>query len=209
MFISFEGVDGSGKTTQIDLLCSYFSSVGIDFVRTKEPGGNEQANKIRSVILSEKGFETQTQLLLVNAARFENYTKTIKPALQEGKIVISDRFFDSTIVYQGHLLDLNIDLIHTTHKMFFNDIKPDITFLLDIDPHNVVSRIEMKNMDFENAMNTNWLDDLAIIAREKAVTCYREIASKNKDRVIVINANEPKEKVFSQILSHIKAIGKK
>ncbi|MEI4220315.1 MAG: dTMP kinase, partial [Candidatus Dasytiphilus stammeri] len=133
MFITFEGIDGSGKTTQSELLANYFKQIHGEnnVVLTREPGGTDFAEKIRGLLLKDN-IDPISELLLLISMRHEHMKKLILPALLEGKIVICDRFIDSTIAYQGYGLGVDLSLIRDLHKLV--EIKyPDITFILDID----------------------------------------------------------------------------
>ena len=133
LFISFEGSDGCGKSTQIDLLAKYFTTQNKNFVKTEEPGGTLGSNEIRKILLRENNFHwsVETETLLFMAARNDHVEKVIKPAIEDNKIVICDRFMDSTIVYQG----MRSSQAKNLSLMLFEliGINPDITFLIDMD----------------------------------------------------------------------------
>ncbi|OFW62475.1 MAG: dTMP kinase [Actinobacteria bacterium RBG_19FT_COMBO_36_27] len=199
LFITFEGLDGSGKTTQIKLLSSYLKSKGFDVVLTIEPGGTGIGGKIRKILLAKGNLDIshKTETFLFLASRAELTSKVIKPALREGKIVICDRFFDSTLVYQGIARGLGEKQILDMSLWATSGLVPDITFLLSIkagkgeerisDANRKKDRIELEEDDF----------------KEKIYRGYLEIARKNKKRFVVINGEKSIESIFEEIKSKI------
>ena len=130
LFITFEGVDGIGKTTQLQLLHTSMLDANLPALTTREPGGVKSAEHIRTILLSERGLEPVTELLLHSAARAEHAHKLIKPHLEKGNIIISDRYVDSTIVYQGFAMGIPIATIMEVHQIGTAMLMPDITFVL-------------------------------------------------------------------------------
>ena len=199
LFITFEGLDGSGKTTQIKLLCSYLKSKGFDVVLTIEPGGTGIGGKIRKILLAKGNLDIshKTETFLFLASRAELTSKVIKPALKEGKIVICDRFFDSTLVNQHIARVLGEKQILDMSLWATSGLVPDITFLLSIkagkgeerisDANRKKDRIELEEDDF----------------KEKIYRGYLEIARKNKKRFVVINGEKSIESIFEEIKSKI------
>ncbi|AZU37466.1 dTMP kinase [Wolbachia endosymbiont of Bemisia tabaci] len=182
MFITFEGIDGSGKTTQSELLANYFKQIHGEnnVVLTREPGGTDFAEKIRGLLLKDN-IDPISELLLLISMRHEHMKKLILPAFLEGKIVICDRFIDSTIAYQGYGLGVDLSLIRELHKLV--EIKyPDITFILDIDVQVGLSRAKDKNKYEE--MNVDFYN--------KVREGFQEIAKKEPKRCSVITKIETK-----------------
>ncbi|WP_419214324.1 dTMP kinase [Wolbachia endosymbiont of Rhagoletis cingulata] len=182
MFITFEGIDGSGKTTQSELLANYFKQVRGEnnVVLTREPGGTDFAEKIRGLLLKDN-IDPISELLLLTSMRYEHMKELILPALKEGKTVICDRFIDSTIAYQGYGLGVDLSLIRDLHKLV--EIKyPDITFILDIDVQVGLSRAKDKNKYEE--MNVDFYN--------KVREGFQEIAKKEPKRCSVITKIETK-----------------
>ena len=198
LFISFEGIDGCGKSTQIDLLAKYFTKLKKPIVKTEEPGGTAGANEIRKILLRENNFQwsVETEALLFMAARNDHVEKVIKPAIKDNKIVICDRFMDSTIVYQGMRSPKAKKLSSTLFELIA--INPDITFLIDMEPEIALNRalnrsteedrFENYGINFQHELRKNFLD----------------IAYKHSDRIKIINGNRSPEDVAAQIIESIK-----
>lgn len=195
MFITFEGIDGSGKTTQSKLLANHFKQIRGEnnVVLTREPGGTNFAEKVRGVLLTNN-IDSISELLLLTSMRREHMKKLILPALAEGKIVICDRFIDSTIAYQGYGFGVDLGLIRDLHKLV--EIKyPDITFILDIDVKVGLNRAKDKNKYEE--MDVNFYN--------KVRKGFQEIAIKEPVRCSVITGIETKNDnhVHNEIIDKI------
>ncbi|WP_342068390.1 dTMP kinase [Wolbachia endosymbiont (group B) of Melanargia galathea] len=196
MFITFEGIDGSGKTTQSELLANYFKQIHGEnnVVLTREPGGTDLAEKIRGSLLKDN-IDPISELLLFTSMRYEHMKELILPALKEGKTVICDRFIDSTIAYQGYGLGVDLSLIRDLHKLV--EIKyPDITFILDIDVQVGLSRAKDKNK----------YEEMSIDFYHKIRKGFQEIAIKESNRCNVITgiADKDNNKVYSEIIDVIR-----
>ena len=153
MFITFEGIDGCGKTTQAKLLAESLEKAGYKVLITREPGGTEFADKIRSIVKdSSIKIDGLTEYLLFASARADHIEKVIKPALKENTIVICDRFIDSSYAYQGYGKNVDLEFIINTNKFIIGDLYPDLTFYIDISPKEAMKRIEFRN-EFRNENN--------------------------------------------------------
>ncbi|AMP21142.1 hypothetical protein AZF37_08205 [endosymbiont 'TC1' of Trimyema compressum] len=180
LFITFEGVDGSGKTTQAQLLKEFLENKGHSVLLTREPGGTKFAEAIRNLLLHiHDPINPMTEVYLYCAARNEHYHKIILPALKEGKIVISDRFYDSTIAYQGAGRKLGIDKMIEMNQEFILNSKPEITFFLDTPLSIIEERLNRKKMDRMEKAGIHFLADV----REG----YLEIMRREPKRVFSIN----------------------
>lgn len=197
MFITIEGPDGGGKTTQMNLLVPALQQQGFDIVRTREPGGTEIGDQIRSVIMDmkNKSMDPRTEILLFCASRAQLVEELIRPSLAAGKIVLCDRYADSTMAYQGygHGLDKTV----LTHLLDFatGGLKPDLTLLLDISAEAGLRR-RLVNHDEWNRM-----DDYALQFHERVRKGYLEMAAAEPTRFVVINADRSPEEIHEEILA--------
>ncbi len=198
LFITLEGIEGSGKTTQSKLLYEHLFQIGYDVLLTEEPGGTEIGLKIREILLDKAHsiLDPITELLLYNASRAQHVREKIMPSMNERRIIICDRFFDSTIAYQGYGRGMNIDMIIKLHEISTGGLKPHITFLLDIDPEKSIlrhlmgkelDRIELESIDFHNKVRKGYL----------------EIARNEPERIMVINADTEIDEIHSIIINRI------
>ena len=200
MFITFEGGEGSGKSTQAKLLTEHLRNSGKDVLLTREPGGTELAEQIRNLLLGNKEItDPMTELLLLTAARKNHIQNLIIPALKEGKVVISDRFLDSTIVYQGYVKKLEIDKIIKISEIAFEGFSPDITFLIDIDPIIGKERIA------KNRSETNHYDQKNIEFHQNIRESYLKIAKDHQNRIKLIDGSMSLEQVSLKIIDAINA----
>ncbi len=142
LFITFEGLEGCGKTTQAKMLFDFLIKQKIPSIYTKEPGGTKIGDKIRKILLDQKndGMDYKSEMLLFLASRAENVRLIILPALEEGKVVISDRFYDSTTAYQGYGRGIDLKIIKHLNNLVVGKAIPDLTFILDIDPYEGLRR---------------------------------------------------------------------
>jgi len=193
LFITFEGCDGSGKTTQINFLAQHCRDLGYKVLLTREPGGTSISENIRAVILDPQNKELAptTEALLYAASRAQHVAEVIKPALSEGKIVLCDRYIDSSIAYQGYGRDLGDD-VRIINEFAIQGLSPDITFFLDIKPVMGLARIK-KSGDFDR------IEKEAIDFHEKVYSGYMELIKKNPLRFIVVDGNASKDILASQI----------
>jgi len=174
-FITIEGIEGSGKSTLAKGLKLYLENLGLKVVFTREPGGSSVGEKIRKILLSkEDSMDSMTEVFLFLAARRENVVKNILPALQNGIVVIADRYTDSTLAYQGYGRGLPIKILRRLNKIATKKIYPNLTFLIDIPPgrglerknENDFDRIEKENLDFHKRVREGYLR-LARIAKKR------------------------------------------
>ncbi|MCL1989808.1 MAG: dTMP kinase [Defluviitaleaceae bacterium] len=184
MFVTLEGVDGSGKTTVAKELVTLLENEGHAAIYTREPGGNKIAEAIRAVILDRAHTEMdpRTESLLYAAARRQHLVEIIEPALKSGKIVICDRFIDSSIAYQGYARGIEPTLIETINAFAIADVKPDVTFLIDVKPEIGLERIQK---DKHREINRLDLESLAF--HQSVYEGYQQLAKKDAGRIHVID----------------------
>lgn len=203
MFISFEGPDGAGKTTQIDSLVAHLTALGLEVVKTREPGGCPLADKVRALLLQRDGgdWQNMSEVLLLYAARVEHVETVIKPALKAGKTVISDRFADSTFSYQGYGHGLDLDAIRAIDKHSIGGFKPDLTFILDIDVREGLARTAARFEDQgdDGAQTEDRFERMDIAFHERLRQGYLDIAKKEPGRCRVINAAQSIEAIGRDI----------
>ena len=201
MFLTLEGIEGSGKTTQINNVYRFLENKGHNCVITREPGGTKIGRKIRSILLDpeNKGMEPMAELLLYFSDRVEHVKKLIKPALAEGKTVICDRYFDATLVYQGYARGLDIKLITQLHELVLEGLKPDITLLLDLSPETGLSRAWEQIGNGSRSGDETRFEKEALSFHEKIRGGYLELARLEPQRFRVIDASQEKNKVQMDI----------
>jgi dTMP kinase len=202
MFISFEGIEGSGKTTQINHMNKFLQDNGHDCVITREPGGTRIGEKIRAILLdpASKDMDPLTELLLYTADRAQHIKEFVHPFLSAGKTVLCDRFYDATIVYQGFARGLDIGLIDKLHKLLFKDLKPDITILLDLPTEKGLSRAwkQIENGARES-VETRFEEEKRSF-HNKVRSGYLELARLEPGRFKVIDASMDENQVRNEII---------
>lgn len=208
-FIVFEGGEGAGKTTQLSAVKSYLSDIGRDFVATREPGGTAGSEQLRSLLLQKDGWNwtSTSELLLMTAARVEHVERLIKPSLDDGKIVLCDRFVGSTIALQGGGGGVDIDTIVDLHRQAVGGFLPDLLILLDVDAarglgHSLKrlgastsaeSRFEMKGIEYHRRVNQ----------------AYRDHSAKMGHVFALIDANRDLEQVRADVLQAVSSFLKR
>ena len=199
-FITFEGGEGAGKTSILHSLNEKLYNLGYDVLATREPGGIEIAEKIRKIILSPENteMEKRTEALLFAAARRQHLVQKVLPALEEGKIVLCDRFIDSSLAYQGHAQGLGIDEVFVINQFAIQDCMPDLTLFFDIEPKKGLERIAA-NKDRER----NRLDMEKIHFHEQVYEGYQLLADRFPNRIHKINADQAIERVEEDALNNI------
>lgn len=199
VFISLEGIEGCGKSTQARMLSDYVSELGYCVVLTREPGGTPIAEKIREMLLDPRNqnMTSRTELLLYLASRSQHVEQIIMPALQDGKIVICERFNDATRAYQGYARGLDMNLIEELTRIATGNLEPDLTIILDLEAEegliraekfkNYRDRLESENLDFHNKVREGYLT----------------IAQNNPERVRVVDAKGTIEDVYLRLKQYI------
>lgn len=195
LFITFEGADGCGKTTQMNLLKDYLIKNGYDVVLTREPGAKGLGEKIREILLNYDGdVADRCESFLFLADRAQNIETIVNPALEQGKIVLCDRHTDSTVAYQGYGRGLDIDEINMLNNIATNWKKPDLTFVFDVDIETSMKRVGSEKDRMESAGKEFF---------NRVRKGYLELAQKEPQRIKVIDSTHSIEEVFKDVLNHI------
>ena len=197
-FVTFEGGEGSGKSTLIKLLSDYLTQKNVDFLATREPGGLEVCEEIREIVkYSKSSLTPETELLLFSASRAQLVSEVIEPALNAGKLVLCDRFFDSTRVYQGFCANIPDETVMSITKFATNGLVPTITFFLDIDPKFAFERKggkdegdRIENKDFSFHEN---------------VRKYFKFLADKEERFVVLDATKTPNELLDEVVNTLKA----
>jgi dTMP kinase len=203
LFITFEGIEGCGKTTQIGLLTSFLKSLHRPFLLTREPGGTKIGEQIRHILLSSEnvGIEPMAELFLYTAARVQHLRQVIFPALREGKVVICDRFADATFAYQGYGRGLDLAWIEETHARTMENVKPDLTFLLDL-PVEEGLRRAVKRME-KHPVKEDRFEKEALDFHRRVREGYLILARNEPQRIIVLDGMKDEQTIHREIVSHL------
>lgn len=190
-FITLEGPDGCGKTSQIPLLADYLRAQGRDVLTTREPGGTEIGDQVRRVImdLKNKGMDPRTEILLFQASRVQIVEQVIRPALREGKVVICDRYADSTLAYQGYGHQTDLAFLRNLLSFATGGLQPDLTLLLDLDVQEGLNRRQKGGGEW------NRLDDYELEFHHRVRLGYHELARQEPARWVTLDANRPMEAI--------------
>lgn len=197
LFISFEGVDGAGKTTQVNLLADHLRALGREAVVTREPGGTALGTQIRAMLLTanpDEEISPRTEALLFAADRAQHVSEVIRPALERGAVVITDRYLDSSLAYQSGGRELTADDIRNLSMWATNNLLPARTYLLDIDPRASHTRLEHAEDRMESAG-----DDF----QQRTRTAFLELAAAQPQRFRVIDAQQSVEKIAGLICDDV------
>jgi len=208
IFISFEGIEGTGKSTQAKLLYQWLFGKRYEVILTEEPGGTQIGLRIRELLLSveHKGMTSLTDLLLYNSSRAQHIHQVIIPAIRRGAVVITDRFSDSTVAYQGYGRGIDLNLIDSIDKIATGNMRPDLTLLLDLDVEiglkrnreiNKTDRLELEDLEFHRRVRSG----------------YHEIAARERKRIKLIDASggieEIQDRIVGVVTDFIRSYGTK
>lgn len=199
-FISFEGGEGSGKSTQMKLLQEAFAKSSLAFVATREPGGTQSAERIRELLVTGKAdaWDPISETLLFYAARAHHVTHLIKPALASGKTVICDRFVDSTLVYQGIGKGLSAEYILSLHRLTLGNFMPDLTIILDIDPAKGLARAKGRSG------NETRFEEMEIDFHHRIRAGFQQIAAREPGRCVVLDASLEPTALHARVIEAIR-----
>jgi len=198
-FITFEGIEGSGKTTQAKLLADFLKSRGISVLLTREPGGTKISEKIRDILIARENSEmkAKTECLLYAASRAQHVEQVILPAIADGKVVISDRFADATIAYQGYGRKLPVDMLCQLNKIATSGLEPELTFLLDLSVELGLDRARKRKTHLDR------LEKEANAFHQRVREGYLDIAKQAADRFKIIDASDSVEMIHKKITDYI------
>lgn len=202
MFITFEGIEGSGKTTQIERLIPVLRAKGWDCVFTREPGATRIGKKIRAILLDAASTDMLplTELLLYEADRTQHVHEVIQPALAANKVVVSDRFFDATTVYQGYARGYDLDLIKQIHQVVLGGLKPDLTLILDLPVQDGLKRAWQRIDGRSGGVSEDRFEKEAVAFHKKVRQGYLILAGDEPERFRLIDASRDEQTIHREIV---------
>lgn len=190
MFVTFEGLDGSGKTTQAERLAARLEAEGVEVVATREPGGTELGEKVRDLVLHGGHVSPWAEALLYAAARAQHVEEVIRPALGEGASVVCDRYLDSSVAYQGVARELGLDRVLELNLAAVGGLLPDRTFLLALDVAGIGTRLDREHDRLERESDE---------FHARAAAGYRELAERFPERIVVLDATRPVDELAEEV----------
>lgn len=207
VFITLEGGEGTGKSTQVKMLGAALAAAGLNAVMTREPGGTDQAERIRNLLIQRDAgnFDPLTEAMLMMSARREHLVNKIWPSMEQGKWVVSDRFVDSTRAFQGYGMGLDQALIDRIYAMIAGDFQPDLTFMFDIDAEKGLSR-SLKQLAVtadKNESTEDRYERMGVPFHNRLRQGFLEIAKRFPDRCVIIDAAQDIATIHGQILKTI------
>ncbi len=205
-FLTFEGIDGSGKTTQLEMLAERLRARNVSVTTAREPGGTPVGDAIRRILLDSATVRLTplSEVLLYFASRAQNVAEVVEPALQAGQVVLCDRYVDASAAYQGCGRGLGPEVVRDLERIACRGLKPDLTFVLDIEPATGVSRALERNRDRESSRKA----DESRFEREgmeffnRVRSAYLEIAAREPERVVVLNGERSREAIHADVWQH-------
>ena len=199
-FVTFEGVEGSGKTTQIQMLSNHLEERGIDHLLTREPGGTPIGDQIRSLVLDPRNAAMTAicELLLYAAARAQHIEQVIRPALLSGRLVLCDRFKDATMAYQGSGRGIRLDLIDALHGLEILSLQPDLTVLFDIDEETALNRARAR--DHGRSKDETRFEQESLEFHRRVRSGYLEMARQEPGRIVVVDARGTVDQVHRRVI---------
>ncbi len=207
MFISFEGIEGSGKSTAQRLLAEHLQGLGYDPLLTREPGGCALGRSLRPILLDARtrGLSSRAELYLFLADRAQHVAEVIRPALEAGQTVLCDRYADSTLAYQGYGRGLDPEHLRRINDMATGGLMPDLTLLLDLPVHCGLERAGLRNREEGTVLSEGRFDAESLEFHERVPQGYRSLAAEEPERFAIIDAAQPPEDVVLQCISAVEA----
>jgi dTMP kinase len=206
MFISFEGVEGSGKSTALGRLCAALDNRGVSCLRTREPGGSELGKSLRALLLdARQQVAPEAELFLYLADRAQHVRQVIRPNLEQGRLVLSDRYADSTIVYQGYGRGLPVERLFELNQLAVGGLWPDLTLLFDLDPHVGLARARARNADHGTQVSEGRFEAEALAFHQRVRKGYLAWAGRFPERFRIIDAGRFPEEVYAQVENALEA----
>lgn len=204
VFITFEGPEGSGKSTQAKQLRDALDDRGYEVILTREPGGTSIGEAVREILLNpvHDSMKPLTELFLYEADRSQHVAEIIKPALAENKIVISDRYADASLVYQGVARDLNLETLKKLNQLATQSLEPDLTFILDVDPEKGLERARLGSDN--NGPKGDRLEQESKSFHQKVTEAYRQLAEDEPERCFLFPQSDSIKVIHRRILGHVK-----
>jgi dTMP kinase len=206
-FITLEGPDGGGKTTQARLLADYIKKIGFEVLLTREPGGTPLAEEIRRLILTptDEALQPMAEILLYAASRAQHVQSLIQPALAEGKVVICERFVDSSLAYQGYGLGWDLELVGEINRLAIGEVMPDLTFLLDNDTGLCLDRVTQRSDNVGTKVDR--IEARGMEFHQRVRRGYLELASREPRMIIIDTSGKNIEEVHGEIIAGMPNIG--
>jgi dTMP kinase len=200
MFITFEGIEGSGKSTQIALLANYLSARGIRYVLTREPGGTSIGDQVRKILLdpANRSLDPTAELLLYAASRAQHLREIILPALANSMVVLCDRFSDATLAYQGYGRQLDIDMIRSLDRIVTTGMRPDLTILFDLEAAMGIARARGRNNSLGLEAEARFENE-ELVFHDRVRQGYLKLVAQEPDRLRIVDASGTSEAVQEQV----------
>lgn len=208
MFISFEGIEGSGKTSQLKHIAAILARKGHDCVLTREPGGTRIGDQIRAILLrpDNQEMDAKAELLLYMAARAQHLQQVVLPGLAQGKVVLCDRYFDASVVYQGAARGIEMELVKRLHRIVLGDVKPEVTFLLDLPPEAGLERAWKQLHSGSRTNAESRFENETLAFHQRVRSGYLELARRDPGRFVIIDASGEEIQVRQEIVAKLDLI---